>query len=125
MKLAGKLLAVVVFAASVAAMAASFDGSYKFSSRVKNGAPDLQGWSGEMSIKGDTISRTYKSADGKEDRFYIGTLKKDGDLYTVTYTKAYKPEYVGNQHQNKFIMNGSNLKIEAPDGKFQETWTKK
>ncbi|MBI5299199.1 MAG: hypothetical protein HY877_02735 [Deltaproteobacteria bacterium] len=125
MKLAGKIVAMLVLVFSMVAGATSFDGNYKFSSRVKNGAPDLQGWTGDMVVKGDTISRTYKSVDGKEERFYIGTIKKDGDVYVVKYTKAYKPEYVGNEHKNKFIVNGATLSIEATDGKFKEVWTKK
>ncbi|MBI4212508.1 MAG: hypothetical protein HY540_07720 [Deltaproteobacteria bacterium] len=126
MKMMGKLMLVVVaMLASSSVFAANFDGTYKFNSRMKDGNADMSGWTGEMKIANNTISRTYHSPDGKSEKFYIGDLTQKGDLYTVKYTKAYKPEYVGNEHTNKMTVQGNALTIEATDGKFKEVWTKK
>lgn len=122
------LLAVfVVLVASVSALAASIDGSYKFSSRMKDGTADMSGWQGTMTIKGSEISRTYKSPDGKQEKFYVSNLKQEGNgnVYVLKHTKAYKPEYVGNEFRNKLTLNGNSLTIEAEDGKFKEVWVKK
>jgi hypothetical protein len=124
MKNVCRLLAVVVLLASASALAASFDGTYKFSSRTKDGVADMTGWQGAMTIKGSEMSRTYKSPDGKQEKFYNSTLKPEGSLYVVKHTKAYKPEYVGNEFKNKFNVSGKTLSIESEDGKFKEAWQK-
>lgn len=125
MKMLPKFLAVVVLAASTLVYAANFEGTYTFSSRTKEGNPEMQGWSGTMVIKGNEVNRTYKSSDNTQEKFYTSTFKQDGNIYVLTHTKAYKPEYVGNEHRNKFLLNGNTLVIESEDGKFQETWNKK
>lgn len=118
-------LAVVVLFVSVTAFAAGFDGVYKFSSRTKEGAPDLKGWWGTMIITNSTMSRVFLAPDGKTEKFYVGELKPTGDMYSLKLTQAYKPEYIGNVHKNKITWVGSSLVIESDDGKFKEVWTKK
>lgn len=126
MKTMLKLVAVTaVLFVSLSAFAAGLDGTYNFSSRTKEGAPDMPGWAGTMTIKGNEIARTYKSPDGKQEKFYTSSFKQDGNLYVIKHTKAYKPEYVGNEFKNKFIQNDKTLTMESEDGKFKETWTKK
>lgn len=115
-------VALVLF--STSAFAASFDGTYKFSSRTKDGALDMQGWQGTMTIKGTEMDRTYKSPDGTQQKSYTSTFKQDGDLYILRHTKAYKPEYVGNEFRNRINLNGQTLTMEGLDGKFKETWAK-
>jgi outer membrane lipoprotein-sorting protein len=126
MKTIARVLAVAVLFVSVAALAAtSLEGAYKFSSRMKDGAADMAGWNGNMTIKGNEMTRNYKSPDGKMDKFYTSTMKPEGDLFVLKHTKAYKPEYVGNEFKNKITLNGKTLTIESPDGKFKEIWTMK
>lgn len=124
-KLTG-LVAMAVLLVSATVLAANFDGNYSFVSRTKDGGPDLAGWTGTMKIAGNTMSRNFASKDGKETKFYESTMKNEsGDLYSCTFTKAYKPEYVGQTHQNKIQSNGTQVTIESPDGKFKEIWSKK
>ena len=125
MKNVMRVIAVVTLFIATSAMAASLDGSYTFSSRVKDGKPDLVGWTGAMNISNNMMARDYKSPDGKETKFYEGTMKQDGGNYTIKFTKAYKPEYVGAEHKNKITLSGKTLTMEAVDGKFKEVWTKK
>lgn len=108
-----------------AASATTFDGSYKFTARTKEGAADMAGWTGEMTIKGNEVTRNYKAPDGKAEKFYTSTMTQNGNWYVLKHTKAYKPEYVGNEHKNKFIVNGATLTMESEDGKFKEVWTKR
>lgn len=118
------IAAVVLF--SMSALAAGLDGSYSFVSRTKGTTPDLVGWTGTMKIAGGTMSRTFTSKDGKESKFYDSTMKNEGgDLYSCTFTKAYKPEYVGQTHKNRITSAATQVTIEAPDGSFKEVWTKK
>lgn len=123
------VVAALAFAASAfaaSAFAAGLDGTYSFSARTKAGSPDMQGWQGTMTIKGNEIVRTYKAPDGKQEKSYTSTFKQDGNLYVLKHTKAYKPEYVGNEFKNKIVVNGNTLTMEAEDGKsFKEVWTKK
>lgn len=125
MKKMAKIFAACVLVASVSAWAANFDGAYKFQSRAKEGKVDMQGWQGSMTIKGNEMDRTYKSSDGKDQKFYTSTIKQDGNIYVLKHIKAYKPEYVGNEHRNKMNLNGNTLTIESEDGTFKEVWTKK
>lgn len=126
MKNVAMLCAVAVLFIAVSAIAAELDGSYTFVSRTKDGAPDLSGWNGTMLIEKGMMSRSYKSKDGKEEKFYEGTMKSEGsDVYAVKFTKAYKSEYVGNEHKNKIMLSGATLTMESTDGKFKEVWTKK
>ncbi|MDO8528080.1 MAG: hypothetical protein Q7T03_10400 [Deltaproteobacteria bacterium] len=120
-----KAVAVMMLLVSTGAFAANFDGSYTFSSRSKEGKPDMQNWNGTMTIKGDEMYRTYKSADGKEQKFYTSIIKQDGKIYILKHTKAYKPEYIGNEHRSKIILSGATLILESEDGKFKENWDKK
>lgn len=124
MKTVCRMLAVALLFVSVAAFATTYDGSYKFTSRTKDGAADMNGWQGTMTIKGNEMIRNYKSADGKQEKFYTSTLKQEGDVYVLKHTKAYKPEYVGDEFKNKFDLKGNTLTIKSTDGKFQETWQK-
>ena len=125
MKLVCKLMAVVVLLVSVSAIAAtSYDGTYKFQSRTKDGQPDMSGWNGTMTIKGNEMNRTYKAPDGKQEKFYTSTMNQSGDTVTLKHTKAYKPEYVGNEHKNTFSTAGNTLTIKSTDGKFVESWIK-
>lgn len=115
MKNLARLIAVVVLLASSTVFAANLDGTYTFSSRVKEGKPDMVGWNGTMTIAKDTMARTYTApAPAKETKFYEGTMKQEGDLYSVKFTKAYKPEYVGQEHKNKITLSGNTLTL----GKF-------
>lgn len=127
-RIAAFAVAVCVIATAVASFAATYDGSYTFKARVKEGKPDMQGWTGTMTIKEKEMTRNYNSPDGKEKKFYTSTLKekvKDGKVMIVKHTKAYKPEYVGNEFANSFTQNGNDLIIESEDSKFKETWSKK
>lgn len=117
-------VAVLSLVAS-AAFAGSFDGTYQFTSRTKAGNPDMQGWWGWMSINNNTITRVYHSPDGKEEKFYVGTIAPEGNAYKVTFTQAYKSEYVGNTHMNKLNLNGKSFTLQAEDGSFTEVWSKK
>lgn len=119
-----RVLAVAVLFVSLAAIAGNLDGNYTFSSRVKEGKADMVGWSGSMSINNNTMVRKYTSPT-KEEKFYEGTMKQEGDIYTIKFTKAYKPEYVGAEHKNKITLSGNTLTMEGADGKFKEIWTKK
>lgn len=124
MKTMSRLLAVAVLFVSVAALAAtSLEGTYKFSSRTKEGVADMSGWNGNMTIKGAEMTRNYKSPDGKMEKFYTSTMKSEGSIYVLKHTKAYKPEYVGNEFKNKINLKGDTLTIESEDGKFTEVWT--
>jgi hypothetical protein len=114
----------VLLVSALAIAATNLDGNYKFSSRTKDGKADMSGWQGTMTIKGNEMTRTYKSPDGKTEKFYTTTIKPEGNVYLLKITKAYKPEYVGNEHRNKLNLNGNTLKMEAEDGKFSETWQK-
>lgn len=126
MKLVARMVAVAVFLIASTSFAASIDGTYSYASRIKDGKPDLVGWNGTMTIAGTTLSRKLKSADGKEERFYDTTLTNNGgDLYTLKTTKAYKPEYVGQEKQNKITLTGNVCTIASPDGSFKEVWNKK
>lgn len=127
-RIAAVAVAVCMMVSAVASFAATFDGSYTFKMRVKEGKPDMPGWTGTMSIKEKEMTRNYKSPDGKETKFYTSSLKeksKDGKVMIVRHIKAYKPEYVGNEFSNAFNLNGNDLVIESEDGKFKETWSKK
>jgi len=117
--------ATVLVLMATSAFALVLDGSYTFTSRSKEGQPDMAGWTGTMTIQGTEMSRTYQSADGTQKKFYTSTVQPDGTIYVLTHTKAYKPEYVGNAHRTKFSAAGSNFTMESEDGKFKETWTKK
>jgi len=126
MKTVAKIMAVaVLFVAVVAVAATSLDGTYTFSSRVKEGKADMTGWTGNMTIKDNVMSRKYINPASKEEKFYEGTMKQDGDVYSLKLTKAYKTEYVGQEHKNKMTLTGNTLTMESVDGKFKETWTKK
>lgn len=116
-------LVVVAFAGSV--WAGQFDGSYSFASRVKEGAPDMAGWTGQMQIHNNTANRNYKSPDGASTKFYNATLTPAGNLFVFKTTAAYKPEYVGNEFKNKITLSGNTLTLESEDGKFKELWTKR
>lgn len=122
--LAGVVMVAVVLGAMVAS-AANFDGVYKFTSRSKEGTPDMQGWWGMMVIKNNTMSRIYRSPDGTQEKYYVGTLTQNGTIYTVKFTDTYKPEYVGNEHRNTMTVDGMSLVIGSEDGKFKEVWAKK
>ncbi len=127
-KFAALAVALCVVATAVASFATTYDGTYTFKERIKEGKPDMQGWSGTMTIKEKEMVRNYNSPDGKEKKFYTSTLtekSKDGKLVIVKHVKAYKPEYVGNEFTNKISQNGNNLVIESEDSKFKETWAKK
>lgn len=117
-------LAAVILFVSVGAVAANLDGNYKFSSRVKDGTPDMSGWQGTMTIKGQEMTRNYKSSDGKQEKSYTSAMKQDGSVFVLKHTKAYKPEYIGNEFRNKIVLTGNTLTIEAEDGKFKEIWQK-
>lgn len=125
MKIVIKIMAVAVLFVSIAAQAADLSGTYTFSSRLKEGKLDMSGWTGTMTINNGTMIRKYTGPDGKEQKFYEGTLKQDGDVYTIKFTRAYKPEYVGSEHKNKITLSGKTLTMEGLDGKFKETWEKK
>ena len=125
MKNVCRLLAVAVLFVSTVALAGSFDGTYNFKSRAKDGQPDMQGWTGTMTIKNDEITRNFKSPDGTQEKYYTSTWKKDGDVYAMKFTKAYKPEYVGKEYKNKVNVTDNTLTFEGTDSKFTETWTKK
>jgi hypothetical protein len=125
MKKISSLVAVAVVFTALAAFAADISGTYTFSSRIKEGKPDLVGWNGTMTIGNGTILRKYASADGKDSKFYEGTFIQDKDIYTIKFTKAYKPEYVGQEHKDKITLNDKTLTMESTDGKFKEVWTKK
>jgi uncharacterized membrane protein len=105
--------------------AASFDGTYTFTSRVKDGQPDMVGWTGTMTIGNGTMSRSYTNPANKDAKFYEGTMKQDGDVYILKLTKAYKAEYIGQEHKNKISVTGNTLTMVSADGKFKEIWTKK
>lgn len=127
-KIAALAVAVCVVLTAVASVAATFDGSYTFKGRVKEGKPEMQGWTGTMTIKEKEMVRNYNSQDGKEKKFYTSKLTekvKNGNIMIVEHMKAYKPEYVGNAFDNKFTQTGNDLIIESVDGKFKETWSKK
>jgi len=123
-KLFGMAAVAVLLVSAMAIAASGLDGTYKFSSRTKEGKADMAGWQGTMTIKGDEMARTYKSSDGKTEKFYTTTMKQEGNVYVLTTTKAYKPEYVGNKFRNKLNLNGNTLMMEAEDGKFKEVWLK-
>lgn len=123
-KLALAFVAVLSLVAS-SAFAGNFDGTYQFSSRDKAGTPDMQGWWGWMSIQDGTMTRVYHSPDGKQEKYYVGKITPEGEWQTVTFTQAYKPEYVGNKHKNKFILNGKTFTMKSDDGTFTEVWSKK
>ncbi len=126
MKGIARVLGVAVLLVTATVFAANLDGNYVFKSRSKEGKPDLAGWTGTMKIASGAMDREFKSADKKETKFYMSTMKNDGgDIYTCKFTNAYKPEYVGQEHKNKIVLKGSELTIESADGKFQEVWTKK
>lgn len=121
-----RLLAVAVVFTVGLAFAANLDGDYKFTSRTKEGKPDLAGWNGTMKIAGGTMRRDFTSPDGKETKFYESSMKDDGhNVYSMTFTKAYKPEYVGKAYKNKVTVNGNKLVVSDVDGKFTEEWVKK
>jgi hypothetical protein len=124
-KLIAALVAACVMGSALVSMAATMDGTYAFKARWKEGKPDMQGWTGAMTVKDKEITRTYKSPDGKDTKYYTSSLKQEGNVYVVKHTKAYKSEYVGNEFKNKFTQTGSDLVIESEDAKFKETWTKK
>ncbi len=125
MKKLSLVLTVLFLLISISAFAGNLDGVYKFSTRTIEGAPNMQGWWGMMVIKSNTMTRMYRSTDGTTEKFYVGDLSNEGDVYKLKLTHAYKPNYVGNEHQNKIILNASNLSMESLDGKFIETWIKK
>lgn len=125
MKLLSRVLAVAIILVSTSALAGTFDGVYGFSGRTKTGNPDMAGWWGMMVIEKGTMTRVYHSPDGTTEKYYVGDLKKVGDLYTIKFTQAYKPSYVGNEHKNKITLSGTKLLIESPDGTFTETWGRK
>ncbi|MDO8494286.1 MAG: hypothetical protein Q7S68_03005 [Deltaproteobacteria bacterium] len=125
MKKIQQLVVVALLFVATSAAAATLDGNYTFASRAKNGAPDMQGWTGTMTIQNDTVARTYKSVDGKETKAYTAALKQEGDVYNFTITKSYKPEQVGTIHKNKITTAGKTLTIESADGVFKEVWAKK
>lgn len=117
--------AVLALSLTTAVWAGTFDGTYKFSSRTKEGTPDMQGWSGQMTVKDATWNRTFKSADGTTSKFYTTTATAaPNNAYKFKFTGAYKPEYVGTEVTNKIIVTGNTLTMESEDGKFKEIWTK-
>lgn len=124
-KLSAVMMAVCVLAIATVAAAATIEGIYSFKGRWKEGKPDMQNWTGTMTIKEKEMTRTYKGPDGKEEKFYTSTIKEEGKVYHVKHIKAYKPEYVGNEFRNKITQSGSDLVIESEDSKFKETWTKR
>ncbi|EKD50780.1 MAG: hypothetical protein ACD_62C00429G0005 [uncultured bacterium] len=118
------VLALVLWAG--ASFAASLDGNYSFVSRAKANQPDLVGWTGTMSITQGTVTRNLTSPDGKEVKYYDNTLTDNGnDLYTFKTTRAYKPDYVGQEYQNKVTLKDNQLIIASPDNTFNEVWAKK
>lgn len=125
MKKIAMLVAVVGLFVAATSFAGNFDGTYNFQSRTKEGTPDLAGWTGTMTIANNEMSRTFKSPDGKSEKFYAGPMTQEGDLVAVKFTKAYKPEYIGNVHKNKMQWQGSALTMTSEDGKFKEVWVKK
>ena len=124
-KILASVVMVAVVLGAVAASAANFDGVYKFTSRSKEGTPDMAGWWGMMVITNGTMSRLYHSPDGVQEKYYVGAMTQVGDVTTLRLTQAYKPEYVGNEHRNLIRFTGTNLIVESEDGKFKEVWTKK
>ena len=104
--------------------ATPYDGHYTFVSRTIAGAPDMVGWSGTLELGSDILSRHYQSADGATKKFYVGPVKVEGDIYVVTFTEAYKPEYVGNTHRNRLSLKDGLLTMTSEDGKFVEVWKK-
>lgn len=124
-KFAALAVAVCLMASAAVSMASTLEGTYSFKARVKEGKPDLQNWTGTMTVKEKEITRVYKSVDGKEEKFYTSSVKQDGSVYVLKNVKAYKPEYVGNEFRNKITQNGQDLIIESEDGKFKETWAKR
>ena len=98
-RIAAVAVAICVVLTAVASFAATYDGTYTFKTRVKEGKPDMQGWTGTMTIKEKEMVRNYNSPDGKEKKFYSSTIKeksKDGKVVVIKHVKAYKPEYVSN-----------------------------
>lgn len=127
-KVVATIVAIAVMSVAAVGMAATYNGSYTFKERIKEGKSDMQGWNGTMTIQEKEMVRNYSSPDGKENKYYTSRLTektKDGTVVTVKHIKAYKQEYVGNEFDNKITQNGSNLIIESVDGKFKETWVKK
>ena len=114
-------LLIVVFAVSAWA-APKLEGTYSFVSRTKDGKAEMTGWNGTMEIKKGTMARNY--AKGKDKKFYTGTMTKDGKVYVVKYTDAYKKDYIGDEHRNQFTWEKDTLTITSEDGKFKEVWKK-
>jgi len=129
MKIFSKVVvAVVVMLFSFSAFAGSLDGKYEFSWRSKGDLRDLDGWTGSMVIENNTISRFFKSSDGKTEKFYIGTYKEEApNTYAITFTKVYNPKYVGATHKNLIYLKGKKFTMQSLDGgkTFQEVWVKK
>jgi len=126
-----KMLSPVVMALLIAMMSSlafanTLNGVYQFESRAKSGKADMQNWWGMMVIDNNTMTRVYRSPDGSVQKYYIGDLKQNGDLFTTTFKYAYKPNYVGNSHDNKITVSGQKLTMSSPDGaSFKEVWVKK
>ncbi len=126
LKLAMGLVILLTAAAAWAAEpAVTFDGSYTFVSRWKEGQADMVGWTGTMEIKATSLSRTYASADGKETKFYNSAMKQEGAVVVLTITDSDKAENKGQVHRNKFTVKDNMLTMESEDGKFKEVWKKK
>lgn len=120
------LVLVMLLIAPISRATTPFEGTYDFVDHSYDGKADLVGWAGTMEIKGDNISRTYTSPDGAVKKFYIGTLKQEGNIYILTITDSHKKEYIGNVHRNVFTYNAAEFKftLVSEDGKFKETWKK-
>lgn len=119
------LAMTVILMVSASTFAADFSGVYKFVSRYKGNTPDMQGWWGTMVIVNGTMSRIYHSPDAKTEKYYVGPMTEEGGFQVVKFSYAYKPEYIGNAHKNKMVLEGGNLTMTSDDGKFKEIWLKK
>ncbi len=127
-KLSMMLALVAVLFFTLTSFAETLDGNYKFSWRSKGDMRDLEGWNGTMMIKDGKISRVFKSADGKTEKFYVSTYTKTApNTYAMTFTKVYNPKYVGVTHTNKIYLKGKTFTMQSMDnGKtFQEVWKKR
>lgn len=126
MKKVALVLAMATLFIGSTVLAGSLDGSYSFVSRVKDGKPALEGWTGTMKIENNLLVRNLKSKDGAETRFYETTMTdKGGDVYVLKTIKAYKPEYIGDEQTNKITAKGNLVTLQSLDGKFNEVWQKK
>lgn len=125
MKVVSRLVAVALLFVAVAAYgAAKLEGNYTLKAQYKGGQPQTD-WQGTMTIKGTEMKRDYVSGDKTKTKYLVSTMTADPkvvDVWVVKHTKAYKPEYVGNEFRNKINLTGATLTIESEDGTFKEVW---